>query len=89
MSRTYRPPEPMNATELASFTRDLELAPLLVVRKLYEDTHERCHLAPWTLPTPRDMQEMVAAWKVLRKRARQPNSNRNARRDGGIFSRTT
>lgn len=61
----------MTAEELTALPRDLEFASLLVVRKTYEAAHARCALTNWSLRTPRNMQELVASWKVLRKRAKK------------------
>ena len=36
----------------------------------YRSAHARCALQPWLLPSPRDVQELVQAWKILRKRRR-------------------
>jgi hypothetical protein len=33
----------------------------------YRNAYSRCALQPWWLPTPRAIQELVQAWKALRK----------------------
>jgi hypothetical protein len=37
---------------------------------LYRSAYHRCSLQPWWLPTPRAIQELVQAWKILRKARR-------------------
>jgi hypothetical protein len=33
----------------------------------YRNAYSRCALQPWWLPSPRAIQELVQAWKQLRK----------------------
>jgi hypothetical protein len=37
------------------------------VESFYRAAHYRCSLQPRWLPSPRAMQELIAAWKALRK----------------------
>ncbi len=37
------------------------------VEEFYRSVHHRCSLQPRWLPSPRSIQELVQAWKLLRK----------------------
>jgi hypothetical protein len=46
----------------------LASAEIAAVEAFYRSAHHRCALQPWWLPTPRAIQELVQAWKILRRR---------------------
>jgi hypothetical protein len=37
------------------------------VEEFYRSAHARCSLQPYSLASPRSIQELVQAWKLLRK----------------------
>ncbi|HKW16578.1 MAG TPA: hypothetical protein VJO35_03620 [Terriglobales bacterium] len=43
---------------------------VLEIEAFYRSAHHRCTLQPAWLPSPQSIQELVQAWKVLRRRRR-------------------
>jgi len=40
---------------------------IVAIEDFYRSAHHRCSLQPRWLPSPRSIQELVQAWKMLRK----------------------
>jgi hypothetical protein len=58
---------PMSEAELQQLTRELARLSPYSVKEFYKVTHAACALQSDKLPEPRRMQELVTAWKLLRK----------------------
>ena len=65
----YRPePETILTRDgLAEFTRRLLMLSDDGVERIYEDTYRECAFKERILPPAASIQQLVAAWKVLRK----------------------
>lgn len=72
MARHDRHDEPplLNREELKALQQKLANSGLLDIEAFYRSAHHRCTLQPVALPSPQSVQELVQAWKVLRKRRR-------------------
>jgi len=66
----YDEPPVLTAEELKSLQQKLESSSVLEVEAFYRSAHQRCTLQPVALPSPQSIQELVQAWKILRKRRR-------------------
>ena len=63
----HRAKEQLTATELDELRTRLEAMKVHEVEIYYKASHNACQYSVH-LPSPRLVQELVAAWKVLRKR---------------------
>jgi len=72
MARHHRNDEPpvLSREDLKALQQRLANSSLLEVEAFYRSAHHRCTLQPVALPSPQSIQELVQAWKVLRKRHR-------------------
>ncbi|HZQ20418.1 MAG TPA: hypothetical protein VFA90_17120 [Terriglobales bacterium] len=66
----YDEPPVMTRGELKALQQKLANSSVLDVEAFYRSAHHRCSLQPVALPSPQAIQELVQAWKVLRKRRR-------------------
>jgi hypothetical protein len=57
----------MTEAELRQLMRELARLRSYSVKEFYKATHAACALQSEKLPEPRQMQELVTAWKLLRK----------------------
>jgi hypothetical protein len=57
----------LSREELAEFTRKLQMLSDDGVERMYETTYRECAFKERILPPAAAMQQLVAAWKVLRK----------------------
>lgn len=53
--------------ELNALVHRLAHLSIPAVEEFYRSAHHRCSLQPRWLPSPRSVQELVQAWKLLRK----------------------
>lgn len=67
----YDKPPVLTREELKSLQQKLAGLSVLEVEAFYRSAHHRCTLQPVALPSPQSIQELVQAWKVLRKRRRR------------------
>lgn len=56
--------------ELNALAQRLTESNLSGIESFYRSAHHKCSLQPRWLPSPRCIQELVQAWKALRKRRR-------------------
>jgi hypothetical protein len=59
--------EVLSRTELYELQQRLAHLSVPAVEEFYRGAHARCSLQPHSLPSPRTIQELVQAWKLLRK----------------------
>jgi len=59
--------EVLSATELADLRRRLSTMKEHEVKSFYRSAHFRCEFQEYRLPSARSVQELVQAWKQLRK----------------------
>jgi hypothetical protein len=57
----------MTEAELQQLTRELARLSSYSVKEFYKAAHAACALQSDKVPEPRKMQELVTAWKLLRK----------------------
>jgi hypothetical protein len=59
----------MSDMELRRLSDELERLSPYAVQKFYEEKYTACRLQPGTsrVPEPRTVQELIAAWNLLRK----------------------
>jgi len=61
-------PEPiLSRDELVEYTRRLSMLSVPGVEGIYQSAHNDCRLDGKRLPPPAAVQQVVAAWRVLRK----------------------
>lgn len=53
--------------ELQELYQRLSHLSIVAIEDFYRSAHHRCSLQPRWLPSPRSIQELVQAWKTLRK----------------------
>jgi len=53
--------------ELKEIAHNLALLSVNGVREFYERAYRECRISPRDFPPPRAVQELVQAWKLLRK----------------------
>lgn len=66
----YDQPPVMTRAELQALQQKLANSSVLDVEAFYRSAYHRCTLQPVALPSPQSIQELVQAWKTLRKRRR-------------------
>jgi hypothetical protein len=59
--------EPLTENELKELQRRLSLLSVSHVEDFYRESHRECCLNDRTFPTARSIQQLVQAWKQLRK----------------------
>lgn len=59
--------EVLSATEVSELRRRLAAMKEHEIKSFYRSAHFRCELHEIRLPSARSIQELVQAWKVLRK----------------------
>jgi hypothetical protein len=57
----------LSREELKALHDRLSQGDIAAVESFYRSAHHRCALQPLWLPPPRAIQELVQAWKILRK----------------------
>jgi hypothetical protein len=57
----------LNRDELNELQQRLAHLSEPAVEDFYRNAHHKCSLQPRWLPSPRSIQELVQAWKLLRK----------------------
>jgi hypothetical protein len=57
----------LTSAELKELQQRLASYPRATLESFYRSAHNRCSLQPRWLPSPKAMQELIAAWKALRK----------------------
>jgi hypothetical protein len=62
-----REEEVLSANDLKQLGHNLALLSLHAVREFYERAYEECRISGRDFPCPRAIQQLVAAWKQLRK----------------------
>jgi hypothetical protein len=68
MARRPRPPdEVLNRKDLAELQRTLSMMSVTAVQDFYSSAHMVCRIGPGHFPNARAIQELVQAWKQMRK----------------------
>jgi hypothetical protein len=68
MARRPRPPEEiLTRKDLAELQRRLSMMSVTAVQDFYQYTHSACRIGPGHFPSARVIQELVQAWKQMRK----------------------
>jgi hypothetical protein len=68
MARGPRPPEEiLTRKDLAGLQQRLSMMSITAVQDFYQYTHSACRIFPGHFPSPRAMQELIQAWKQIRK----------------------
>jgi hypothetical protein len=68
MARRPRPPEEiLTRKDLAEIQQRLSMMSVTAVEDFYQYTHNTCRIGPRHFPSPRAMQELIQAWKQMRK----------------------
>jgi len=68
MARRPRPPEEILTREdVAELQRRLSMMSITAVDDFYQYTHSACRIFPGHFPSPKAIQELVQAWKQMRK----------------------
>jgi hypothetical protein len=68
MARRPRPPdEVLNRKDLGELQRRLSMMSVTAVQDFYQSTHLVCRIGPDHFPSARAIQELVQAWKQMRK----------------------
>jgi hypothetical protein len=57
----------LTRAELLELQQRLARLSIVAVEDFYRSAHHRCSLQPRWLPSARSIQELVQAWKMLRK----------------------
>ena len=68
MARRPRPPEEiLTRKDLAELQQRLSIMSITAVQDFYQYTHSACRIFPGHFPSARSIQELVQAWKQMRK----------------------
>jgi hypothetical protein len=68
MARRPRAPEEvLTRKDLEDLQQRLSMMSVTAVQDFYQYTHNTCRLYPDHFPSPRAMQELIQAWKQIRK----------------------
>jgi hypothetical protein len=68
MARRPRPPdEVLTKNDLAELQRRLSMMSVTAVQDFYQSAHMVCRIGPGHFPGARAIQELVQAWKQMRK----------------------
>jgi hypothetical protein len=68
MARRPRPPEEiLTRKDLAELQRRLSMMSITAVQDFYQYAHSACRIFPGHFPSARAIQELVQAWKQMRK----------------------
>jgi hypothetical protein len=68
MARRPRPPdEVLSRTDLTELQRRLSMMSVTAVQDFYRSTYFVCRIGPGHFPSARAIQELVQAWKQMRK----------------------
>jgi hypothetical protein len=68
MARSPKPSEEiLTRRDLEELQRRLSMMSMTAVQDFYQYTHSACRIFPGYLPSPRAIQELVQAWKQMRK----------------------
>jgi hypothetical protein len=62
-----RPPDTLSKEELEEFSRRLSMLSVQGIEQAYQMAYAECRFDGRTLPPAPAVQQLVAAWKVLRK----------------------
>jgi hypothetical protein len=69
MARRPQPPdEVLSRKDLAELQRRLSMMSVTALQDFYQYTHSACRIFPGHFPSARAIQELVQAWKQIRKR---------------------
>ena len=68
MARRPRPPEEiLTRKDLAELQRRLSMMSITAVQDFYQYAHSACRIFPGHFPSAKSVQELVQAWKQMRK----------------------
>ena len=68
MARRSRPPdEVLSRKDLAGLQRRLSMMSQTAVQDFYQSAHLVCRMGPGHFPSAKAIQELVSAWKQVRK----------------------
>jgi len=68
MARRPQPPdEVLSRKDLAELQRRLSMMSVTALQDFYQYTHSACRIFPGHFPSARAIQELVQAWKQMRK----------------------
>ena len=68
MARRPRPPgEILSRNDLVELQRRLSMMSQMAVQDFYQRAYMVCRIGPGHFPSPRAIQELVQAWKQMRK----------------------
>jgi hypothetical protein len=68
MARRPRPPdEALSRKELAELQHRLSMMSVTAVQDFYQSAHMVCRIGPGHFPSARAIQELVQAWKQMRR----------------------
>jgi hypothetical protein len=68
MARRPRPPEEiLSRKDLDELQRRLSMMGMTAVQDFYRSAHSVCRIGPGHFPSARAIQELVQAWKQLKK----------------------
>jgi hypothetical protein len=65
--RPREPEEVLSPKDLADLQNRLSMMSTTAVQDFYQYAHSACRVGPGHFPTPRAIQELVQAWKHMRK----------------------
>jgi hypothetical protein len=65
--RPNSPEEILTRKDLVELQRRLSMMSITAVQDFYQYTHNTCRIEPGHFPSPRAMQELIQAWKQMRK----------------------
>ena len=65
--RREREEDVLSSDELTELQGQLAHLTQPAVEDFYRHAHHKCSSQPYRLPSPRSIQELVQAWKLLRK----------------------
>jgi hypothetical protein len=65
--RPHSPGEVLTKKDLAELQRRLSMMSVTAVEDFYQYTHSACRIGPGHFPSARAVQELVQAWKQMRK----------------------
>jgi hypothetical protein len=65
--RPRSPDEILTRKDLAALQQRLAMMSTTAVEDFYQYTHNTCRIGPEHFPSPRAIQELVQAWKQMRK----------------------
>ncbi len=67
MARRPQPEEVLSPRDLDALRERLRMMSGTAVQDFYRGAHLACRIGPGHFPSPRNVQELVQAWKQMRK----------------------